>query len=1540
MIGCALGVGAVSTDLILSGLAARGARAEKNINSIPTANTKPRPINMRGPLASSAACSAPFTALQGCVVNCNATVPATGTVGVAVSFQSSATATGCSTQPTFSWDFGDGGISSQQNPSRSYVAAGTYTWTLNSSASSGGLTLDTVAGGLGEGAPTLQSPFGTIGAIARDPMGRGVYVSDATDNGTLIRFINTSASPVTLGVRTIAPGTVRAIAGGGGDFTTDNISAFQADVGSVSGLAVSPDGNLVYYNDKGGGTVRAVNVSTGAVNVRGASTGAGNVRTLASSSDFPQQQFPELFGLTTNPTNGDVFVIDSIVNKVYRITSNGTVNLFAGNGAMTVANDPFTPGSATGIPLLQPRAVKSDSTGNIFIADTGHRRVIRVSGGSATLIRQFDLLGSVGNPFPVGIAIVGGNVYVLNGNEQALYRANNNGPKLAGILISGDPASCDYSSNNCGDGGATINAGFNLLGSSDDPPLAGLEGDNEGLYIADQKGKGRVRFVNLVGGTVTRAGVQIATNTINTIAGSGRTSPFDGGLAAGATFGSPTGVAVDGNGNMWVADTNDDRLRFVNQGANPVTIFNGTPSAQNVPAGAIVTVNRNFGTGSGDDLPVIQASFDKPQGLFVTSQGVYVVDSLGGPRFPATIDGEDSSQLRFINTTGSPITFYPGSAGGAITVPPGNIGTIAGTCSSCVPNGSTSGFATNVTLKGSSDVAVASNGTIYITDVRNRAVRRIDASTGIVSALNLPSAKEYTGLGFTSDARLLVANFTDGTVHRESAAGSGTFGLFGGTGGNLQFVRDVVGGPGGNVFATIGPATPSSGNHRIVQILSTGSTAVISGGLPGFDGDGGAASAGRLNTSPPRLVLKSIPPNVTVPETVNIALGQNGEIIFTDTNNNRVRQISGAISTCSRTGTITISGPNPIPVLTSIDPTSRQTGSGAFILRAIGDKFAPNSAVRLDNVVQPTTFQSATELTASIPASALQTGGMARSVQVTVLTPASASGGGGGSSGAVTFTITGNNPVPSITSLEPPEKREGDVAFSLAVNGSGFINGASLVRYGGTPRITTFVNPNRLTAQITADDLIGVGPVDITVFNPAPQGGESNKLTFTVRPGTADPPVLTSISPNSITAGSAAFALVATGSKFTSNSKVVWTRSGTPTDLMTAFGSETQLTAQVPAALVATQGTAQVTVVTPAPGGGTSAPQTFTINSGGTNPTPAVTVLNPTAVGVSHGAFNLIVNGSNFVGSSQAQVNVSGSFANRVTTSISATRLSVAVLAGDIPATAGTVQVRVINPAPGGGTSNTVTLNVMPRFTTVSAASFFPNPAPQTADSIAAGFGVGLASSTGFAVTNPLPTDINGTQVRVTDSGGTERQAGLFFVTAGQLNYHMPPGTAIGVATAVVSRNGTIVAAGPVNITSLAPGLFTFPGTGAGIVAGVALRVQGATQTFDQIFDIQGGGFVPRPINMGPSTDIVYLIVFGTGMRGNSGPAGITVDFGNGMTKTLRADFSEGAFATPGTIALDQCNIFLPRTLIGAGLLNMKLTIDGRTTNTVQFSIQ
>src|SRR5262249_59465252 len=108
--------------------------------------------------------------------------------------------------------------------------------------------------------------------------------------------------------------------------------------------------------------------------------------------------------------------------------------------------------------------------------------------------------------------------------------------------------------------------------------------------------------------------------------------------------------------------------------------------------------------------------------------------------------------------------------------------------------------------------------------------------------------------------------------------------------------------------------------------------------------------------------------------------------------------------------------------------------------------------------------------------------------------------------------------------------------------------------------------------------------------------------------------------------------------------------------------------------------------------------------------------------------------------------------------------------------------------------------------------------------------------NTTFAPSVPLPTMLGGTDVKVTDSTGTERPAGLFFVSgpANQINYQMPPGMADGVATSVVTLNGNIVAAGGESIAALAPGLFSFIGNGQGTVAGYLIRVRGDAQTIEQ----------------------------------------------------------------------------------------------------------
>jgi hypothetical protein len=183
------------------------------------------------------------------------------------------------------------------------------------------------------------------------------------------------------------------------------------------------------------------------------------------------------------------------------------------------------------------------------------------------------------------------------------------------------------------------------------------------------------------------------------------------------------------------------------------------------------------------------------------------------------------------------------------------------------------------------------------------------------------------------------------------------------------------------------------------------------------------------------------------------------------------------------------------------------------------------------------------------------------------------------------------NPVPALTTLVPNSSTAGGAAFTLTVNGSNFVT-SSVVRWNGAARTTTFVSSAQLTAAIPASDIATAGTAPVTVFNPAPGGGTSNALTFTIN--AANPvPSLTTVSPSSATAGGSAFTLTVNGSNFVSGATVQW-NGATRT---TTFVNSTQVTAAIPASDIAVAGSAQVTVVNPAPGGGTSNALTFTINT-------------------------------------------------------------------------------------------------------------------------------------------------------------------------------------------------------------------------------------------------------------------------------------------------------------------------------------------------------
>jgi hypothetical protein len=198
---------------------------------------------------------------------------------------------------------------------------------------------------------------------------------------------------------------------------------------------------------------------------------------------------------------------------------------------------------------------------------------------------------------------------------------------------------------------------------------------------------------------------------------------------------------------------------------------------------------------------------------------------------------------------------------------------------------------------------------------------------------------------------------------------------------------------------------------------------------------------------------------------------------------------------------------------------------------------------------------------------------------------------------------------PSLTSLAPATAVAGGSAFTLTANGTNFQIGA-VVQWNGKPRATTFVSPTQLTASITADDIFVPDTVSVTVNNPGTNGGVSGALPFTIT-GNNPVPVLTSIAPGTVPAGSAAFTLTVTGKGFAKGSTVMWTPAGAiaANALTTTYVSSTQLTAAVPAVFVANSGSAAVSVVTPAPGGGASQVTNFYIGGVTSLPLPNVAYL-------------------------------------------------------------------------------------------------------------------------------------------------------------------------------------------------------------------------------------------------------------------------------------------------------------------------------------------
>jgi hypothetical protein len=288
--------------------------------------------------------------------------------------------------------------------------------------------------------------------------------------------------------------------------------------------------------------------------------------------------------------------------------------------------------------------------------------------------------------------------------------------------------------------------------------------------------------------------------------------------------------------------------------------------------------------------------------------------------------------------------------------------------------------------------------------------------------------------------------------------------------------------------------------------------------------------------------------------------------------------------------------PNPVPTISSLSPASGVSGGEPFTLTVNGTGFVSSSVVRWNGVNRSTTFVTSSQLRAAISADDVASVGTA---EVTVFSPAP----GGGVSAPKPFVI---GQAPTISVSATSTTTGGSITATLT-NGFGGA-GDWLALAATTAANTSYLQYIYVGAGVTTRTWIVTMPSTPGTyeFRLFPNNGftrAATSPTVTVTQGANPVPVLTSLAPAKGFVGSSSFTLTTNGTGFAAASVIRWNGADRPT----TFVSSTQLRATIPSSDMMAVGTAQVSVFSPAPGGGLSAALPFTI---GLAPTLTVSATN------------------------------------------------------------------------------------------------------------------------------------------------------------------------------------------------------------------------------------------------------------------------------------------------------------------------------------------
>ena len=701
-------------------------------------------------------------------------------------------------------------------------------------------------------------------------------------------------------------GTIDTYVGGGNGDGSDAITATIDPRGLT--FVADPTGADAYIADGFNHRVRRVDGATGII-----TTVAGNGTKGFSGDGGPAQNASLALPMDVAvDAAGNLYIADRDNNRIRKVTPNGIISTFAGNGNLSYGGDG---GLATQAALYNPQGVRVGPDGYVYIADMGNCRIRRVGppncGPSTCIIStvvgsgEFGYSGDGGpalsaalkNPTGLGFDSAG-NMYVADAGNQVVRRVVNGrieafaGGGTVGLI------------GGIGDNGPAIGSVLRF------PQTVAV--DNIGaVYITDTQQRRLRKVVNGIITTVAGTG----------IAGSGG----DGGPAALADMYFPYGVAIHPSGGLWISTTSDlaaptrlSRVRKVD---------------------SALIIDAAVGGGLGDGAPA----------------GDVLVD----PRGSDTAAGAGPlPDLYFADGINNVIRYVDGSDG-TIHVLAGN-----GTAG----YSGDGGLAINARLKTPLDVAVdAQKGYVYIADTSNNAVRRVDAN-GIVTTVagtglrgfsgdGGPAAQAQvagpTGIAVDANGALYIADFNNNRVRKvvngiiSTVAGSGQSGYNGdggsATAASLRNPWDVAVASDGTMYIA------DAFNYRIRRVTPSGVISTYAGtGLSGFTGDGGLATQARLFT-----------PSM-------LALDGANNLFINDNGNNRIRVVaypSGVIDTVAGNGQSGDSGDGgparaasfSSPTGVSIDPT------GAHLFVSAKDDLRVR-IVSFNGVVVPTLTPTATSI--------------------------------------------------------------------------------------------------------------------------------------------------------------------------------------------------------------------------------------------------------------------------------------------------------------------------------------------------------------------------------------------------------------------------------------------------------------------------------------------------------------------------------------------------------------------------------------------------